>query len=213
MNKAKLTVIMLTLNEEFHLEEAIDNVTDIADNIFIVDSFSNDKTLEIAEKKNVTLVKRKFTNFGDQWNYALNNCPFDSDWTMKLDPDERLTDELKTELIDKINRATSKDAYEFRRRLWFMGKPLRVYGKVLRVWKTGKCVFSDVLVNEHPIINGSVGYLKGIMEHYDSKDLESWFNKQNKYSTMEAITIHEKKNLAANPNLFGNSLERRMYLK
>lgn len=213
MGKVSLTVIMITYNEEFHIEKAIDNVSDIADNIFIVDSFSSDRTLDIALKKGVSIIQRQFTNFGDQWNFALQNCPFKNDWTMKMDPDERLTDELKNEIISKINQDNINNAFEFRRRLWFMGKPLHVYSKVLRIWKTGMCKFSDVLVNEHPIIDGSVGYLKGIMEHLDSKDLETWLRKQNIYSTMEAITIYKKRELAANPNIFGNSLERKMFFK
>ena len=204
---------MLTLNEEYHLPNVINNVKDFADNIFILDSFSSDKTLEIAKSKGVTVLQRKFTNFGDQWNYALTNCPFNSDWIMKIDPDEELTNSLKEEIKIKINSNNSKTAYEFRRRLWFMGKPLKVYNKVLRIWKTGNCKFSEVLVNEHPIINGEIGYLHGIMEHYDSMNLDHWINKQNNYSTLEALTIFNNLKLAANPKLFGSSLQRKMYFK
>jgi hypothetical protein len=213
MKKNTITVIMLTLNEEYHLPNVIDNVKDFADNIFILDSFSSDKTLKIAKSKGVKVLQRKFTNFGDQWNYALTNCPFNSDWTMKIDPDEELTDSLKEEIKIKINSNNSKSAYEFRRRLWFLGKPLNVYNKVLRIWKTGSCKFSEVLVNEHPIINGEIGYLHGVMEHYDSMNLDHWINKQNNYSTLEALTIFNNLNLAAKPKLFGSSLQRKMYFK
>ena len=204
---------MLTLNEEYHLEKAIENVKDIAENIFIVDSYSSDRTLNIASEKGIHIVQRQFANFGDQWNFALDNCPFKTKWTLKLDPDERLTEALKSDIRDVIISEKPLDAYEFKRRLWFMGRPLHVYGKVLRLWKTGKCKFSNVLVNEHPIVDGKVGFLKGKMEHYDSKDLHHWQEKQNKYTTMEAITIFENRNLAANPNPFGNPLERRMFFK
>lgn len=204
---------MITLNEAFHLADAIDNVKDIAEEIFIVDSFSSDNTVEIAEEKGVKVVQRSFTNFGDQWNFALENCPFNTQWVLKLDPDERLTPALKQDIRNVIASENSFEGYEFKRRLWFMGKPLHVYGTVLRLWKTGKCKFSEVIVNEHPIIDGSVGFLRGKMEHLDSRDLHHWQEKQNVYSTMEAITLFENRKLAANPNLFGNSLERRMYFK
>lgn len=213
MSKKSLTVIMLTLNEDYHLADAIENVEDIAEQIFIVDSLSSDTTVDIALEKGVHIVQRRFTNFGDQWNFALDNCPFQTEWTLKLDPDERLTEELKNDIRNVIDSKSSLDAYEFKRRLWFMGKPLHVYSNVLRLWKTGTCRFSEVLVNEHPIIEGKLGFLKGKMEHLDSKNLHHWHEKQNKYTTMEAITLYENRSLAANPNLFGNPLERRMFFK
>ena len=213
MTKNSLTVIMLTLNEEYHLPNAINNLKGFADNIFVLDSFSTDNTVKIAKSHGVKVKQRKFTNFGDQWNYALKHCPFNSDWTMKLDPDEELTSFLKNEIKAKINSNNEYSAYEFRRRLWFMGKPLKVYNKVLRIWRTGKCKFSEVLVNEHPIINGNVGYLQGVMEHYDSMNLNHWLEKQNNYSSLEALTIFKKLDLAEKPKLLGSSLQRKMFFK
>jgi glycosyltransferase involved in cell wall biosynthesis len=213
MSKVSLTVILLTLNEEFHIADAIDNVSDIAENIFILDSFSSDNTVKIAKEKGCVILQRSFTNFGDQWNFALDNSPFNTKWTIKLDPDERLTEVLKDEIRNVVNSEESMTAYEFRRRLWFMGKPMHVYGRVLRLWRTGTCKFSEVLVNEHPVVEGKVGFLKGVMEHFDSKDLHHWMNKQNNYSTLEAETMFDKRSLAAKPKLLGNSLERRMFIK
>lgn len=213
MNKCTLTVIMLTLNEEYHLQDAINNLKDIADHIFILDSFSTDATIEIVKRNQIKFAQRRFTNFGDQWNYALQNNPFDTSWVMKMDPDERLTEQLKYDIRSIMKLDNSETAYEFQRRLWFMGKPMHVFNNVLRLWKRGTCRFSDVLVNEHPIIDGSVGFLKGKMEHFDSKDLHHWQEKQNKYTTMEAKMIIEKKSLAAKPNIFGNKLEKRMFFK
>ena len=213
MNKSSLTIIMITLNEEYHLAEVIDNVSDIADNIFIVDSLSSDRTVDIALEKGVTIIQRPFTNFGDQWNFAIENCPFDTEWTLKLDPDERLTDELKNDIRNVMNSNNSKSGYEFRRRLWFMGKPIHVYHTILRLWKTGECKFSEVLVNEHPFVNGEIGYLNGLMEHFDSKDLHHWLHKQNKYSSLESNRIFNGDKLAVKPKLLGNRLGRIMFVK
>ena len=94
-----------------------------------------------------------------------------------------------------------------------MGKPLHVKPSVLRLWKTGKCKFSDVLVNEHPIIDGRVGRLRSLLEHHDSLDLHHWLDKQNRYSTMEAIRSVKADDLATTPKLLGNGLERRMFMK
>jgi glycosyltransferase involved in cell wall biosynthesis len=204
---------MLTLNEEYHLPGAIENVKHWAEEVFIVDSCSTDRTVDIALAEGIKIVQRRFTNFGDQWNFAVARLPIKTSWTMKLDPDERVTAELVEEISHVVQSENSCHGYWIPRRLWFMGKPLHVFADVLRLWKTGKCRFSDVVVNEHPLIDGKVGRLKGIIEHYDSPDLNHWWGKQNRYTTMEAIMKVRGDNLATDPKLLGNALERRMFLK
>ena len=204
---------MLTLNEGHNLPGAIENVRDWAEDIFIVDSCSTDRTVDIALENGAGIVQRPFTNFGDQWNFALEKLPIKTPWTFKLDPDERLTPELKNEIRDLMENGPDCCGYEMDRRLWFMGKPLHVLSPVLRLWKTGTCRFSDVIVNEHPLIDGPVGKLKNILEHLDSPDLHHWWDKQNRYTTMEAIMKVRGDALAVKPKLFGSSLERRMFLK
>lgn len=213
MKKLPLTVIMLTMNEEFHLPGAIENVRDWAEDIFIVDSCSTDRTVDIAIEHGVGIVQRPFTNFGDQWNFALEKLPIKTPWTLKVDPDERLSPELKDEIRELLKSEPECCGYSMDRRLWFMGKPLHVLVPVLRLWRTGKCRFSDVIVNEHPLIDGSVGKLKGILEHFDSPDLNHWYDKQNRYSTMEAIMRVKGLALSAAPKFFGTNLERRMFFK
>jgi glycosyltransferase involved in cell wall biosynthesis len=213
LNKNAITVIMLTLNEEYHLPGAIENVKGWAEEIFIVDSCSTDSTVDIALAHGVNIVQRPFTNFGDQWNFALDKLPIKTPWTLKLDPDERLSPELKEEICKLVAGSPECCGYSMDRRLWFMGRALHVSNEVLRLWRTGKCRFSDVIVNEHPLIDGKVGKIKGILEHYDSQDLHHWLEKQNSYTTMEAIMRVRGDKLAVQPRLFGSPLERRMYLK
>ncbi len=192
---------------------AIENVKPWAEEILIVDSCSTDRTVDIALEQGVKIVQRPFVNFGDQWNFAVGKLPIETQWTMKLDPDERVTPELVEEIGEVTQTPKAYDGYWIPRRLWFMGKPLRILTDVLRLWETGKCHISDVIVNEHPLIDGKVGRLRGIIEHYDSPDLHHWIDKQNRYSTMEAITKFRGDKLSARPALFGNSLERRMFFK
>lgn len=208
-----ITVISLTLNEEYHLPGAIENVKPWAEEIFIVDSCSTDKTVDIALEQGVKIVQRRFTNFGDQWNFAIERLPIKTPWTMKLDPDERVTPTLVEEISRVIQSENSCQGYWMPRRLWFMGKPLHVFTDVLRLWWTGRCRFSDVIVNEHPLIDGKVGRLKGIIEHYDSANLHHWMDKQNQFTTMEAIMKVKRDKLATKPKLLGNTLERRMFFK
>ena len=213
MHKIPVTVIMLSLNEEYNLPGAIESVKDWAEEIFIVDSCSTDRTVDIALEHGVQIIQRSFTNFGAQWNFALERLPIKTDWTMKIDPDERVSPALIDELRELFGGKPDCYGYVMDRRLWFMGKPLHVLAPVLRLWRTGTCRFSDVIVNEHPIVNGPVGKLKGILEHLDSPDLHHWYEKQNQYTTMEAIMKVRDDSLAAKPNVFGNSLERRMFFK
>ena len=208
-----LSIIMLTLNEGHHLPGAIENVKDWAEEIFIVDSFSADKTVNIALEEGVSVVQRPFSNFGDQWNFALEHLPIQTPWTLKMDPDERLTDDLKEEISQRLQEDSECCAYEMTERLWFMGRPLHVLRPALRLWKTGTCRFSNVIVNEHPMIDGPVGRLRGVMEHLDSPDLDHWFEKQNRYTTAEAVMAFKGSPLADKPRLFGSPFQRRMWLK
>ena len=213
LGQIPITIIMLTLNEEFHLPGTIENVKEWAEEIFIVDSCSTDRTVDIALEHGVHIVQRPFTNFGDQWNFALDNLPIKTPWTLKLDPDERLSDKLKDSIAKVVAGESECVGYDMIRRLWFMGKPLHVQQPVLRLWRTGKCRFSDVIVNEHPLVDGKVGRVEGLMEHLDSPDLHHWWDKQNQYTTMEAIMRVRGDDLAAKPKFFGSSLERCMYMK
>jgi hypothetical protein len=157
-------------------------------------------------------VQRRFRGFGDQWNFALRELPIAAPWTMKLDPDERLSDELKANLLSAMQR-NAADGLSFDRRLWFMGRALPVRQPLVRLWRTGHCRFTDIAVNEHPVVEGPVAHLAGEMQHHDSPDLDHWLEKQNRYTTAEALIAYNRTELALPPRLLGTALQRRMWLK
>ena len=206
-----LTVVMITLNEAHNMEAVLKNLEGWAEHVIVVDSYSKDQTVDIALAHGAQVIQRRFKGFGDQWNFALS-VPVKTPWIMKLDPDERLTDSLREAIKDAIERG-QETGFSFDRRLWFMGKPMPILRPVTRLWRTGSTTFSDVLVNEHPIVEGPVRHLTGELEHHDSPNLHHWYAKQNAYGTSEALTRFRNANLAAKPRLFGTSLERRMWLK
>ena len=207
-----IAIVMLTLNEAHNLPAVLDNIEGWADEIFVVDSSSTDDTISIALQRGVHVVQRAFRGFGDQWNFSLKELPVTAAWTMKLDPDERLTDELKQSIRAAI-QGEACDGYSLVRRLWFMCKPMPVKQTLMRVWRTGNCQFSDVVVNEYPLVSGTHGMLNGILEHHDSPNLEHWLDKQNRYTTLEADMAARDAQLSVEPRLLGNSLEQRMWLK
>jgi hypothetical protein len=131
---------------------------------------------------------------------------------MKLDPDERLSDELKASIIE-ATRARDVRGLEVEIALWFMGRPLPGRLALTRLWRTGAGRFSDVLVNEHVVVEGRVSRVAGLLHHHDSPDLHHWMEKQNAYTTAEAIRVAQGQALAATPRLLGTPLERRMWLK
>jgi len=207
-----IAVVMISLNEGHNLKDVCENLNGWAQEVFLVDSYSKDDTIDIALNYGINTVQRRFRGFGDQWNFALNELPIQSPWVMKLDPDERLTEELKNNISQMINN-NQYDAFCIKRRLWFMGKQMPVYQKLIRIWRNGSCRFSNVLVNEHPIIEGIVKYVVGDLEHHDSPNLDHWLEKQNRYTTSEAISAYQKKPLSDKEILFGTSIQRRMWLK
>lgn len=207
-----VAVVMIAMNEAHNMEAVLQNVTGWAQEVFLVDSYSSDTTVDIALKHGVHVVQRGFRGFGDQWNFALRELPINAPWTMKLDPDERLTNDIKREVAMAI-KADIAVGFSVERRLWFMTRPLPVKHSLVRIWRSGRCRFTDVQVNEHPIVEGHVRQIGGELEHHDSPDLEHWLNKQNKYTTAEAIAAFQGMELAVNPKLLGSPLQRRMWLK
>ncbi|NCD43337.1 MAG: glycosyltransferase family 2 protein [Bacteroidia bacterium] len=209
---APVAVVMISLNEGHNMEALLQNLSGWAQEVFLVDSHSADETVEVALRYGVSVVQRPFHGFGDQWNFALQELPINAPWTMKLDPDERLTSELKQTIFDCVSRKLCT-GITFSRRLWFMGNPLPIKQDILRVWKTGKCKFSDVLVNEHPLVDGNIVHVDGELEHHDSPCLHHWYDKQNKYSTLEALSVFRKSKFSDSPVFWGSALQRRMWIK
>lgn len=207
-----VAVVMISLNEGHNMEAVLQNLAGWAQEVFLVDSYSQDDTVDIALRHGVQVVQRRFHGFGDQWNFALRELPITARWTMKLDPDERLSDELKASLSAAM-QAGACDGISLMRRLWFMGRPLPVLQPLIRVWRTGQCRFTDVSVNEHPIVGGRIAHVGGDLAHHDSPDLDHWLEKQNRYTTAEAVIAYNRSALADTPRLLGTTLQRRMWLK
>lgn len=208
---APISVILISLNEAHNLRECLDNLAGFAGEVFLVDSYSKDTTIDIALEYGIHVVQRKFINFGDQWNFALRQLPISNPWTMKLDPDERISEKLKKDIL-AILKNKQCDGIKLIRRWWLMGRPLNISDQVLRIWKTGSCSFTNISVNEHPLVKGKICLAKGVLEHMDSPSLEHWILKQNNYSTNEAVNKYRGMYADA-PKLFGTSLQRRMWLK
>ena len=217
-----VSVIIPTFNEEVNLPAALDSVRGWASEVFVVDSFSTDRTVDIVLERageGVQMVQHAFENYSKQWNWALNYLPIRSVWTLKLDADERVTEEFKREVKELISHALDElEGIYFRRVFHFMGIPLHHGGLssnyVMHLWRTGKAVFEDRAVNEHALVQGQTQKIQGVVEHHSFKSVSDWLEKHNRYSSMEAISYIEG-NLTGGiePKFFGSPDERRMWLR
>jgi glycosyltransferase involved in cell wall biosynthesis len=215
-----ISVIILTFNERANILEAIDSVAGWAEEIFVVDSYSTDDTVQLAlarEYAGVRVVQHEFQNYSQQWNWALSSLPITTDWIMKLDADERATDEFRREVNSAIDN-TQSSAFVVHWRLIFMGHLMRWGGYYpngnIRIWRSGLGRFDDREANEHLIVKGDVDEIRSPIEHHDYKSISHWIDRHNRYSSMEAREI-SRGNItgAVPPSLFGYPEERRMALR
>ena len=181
---------MLTLNEESNIAACLESVAGFED-VVVLDSLSTDSTREIAQRLGARVVERKFDNWASHQNWAMEHIEFRSPWVFYLDADERMTPELRAELLSIASDPTRKEvAYYCGRRNFFMGKWIRHAmppGMIMRYFRPDRIRF-ERLVNPVPVIDGPHGYLHHFFDHYNfSKGLTEWFDKHNKYSLLEAM--------------------------
>lgn len=150
-----ISVIILTYNEEIHIKRCIENVISFAKEIFIIDSYSTDKTVEIAKTyKKVHVLQNKWENqYAKQFNWGLKNAPISTKWILRLDADEYLTSALIQEINKKLPTLPADvTGIVFKRRHIFMNKWIKrgIYPvKLLRLFQTGKGICEERLMDEH----------------------------------------------------------------
>jgi len=177
----KLSVIIITYNEEKNIEPCLKSIA-WADEVIVVDSFSTDKTIEIANKFTDKIFQHPFHGYGRQKAYALSKAS--GEWILNIDADERVTPALKEEI--KIAISNSEMAgYYIPRQNFFCGHWIRHSGWYpdyqLRLFKQEKAQFDERLVHEKVVVKGKTGYLKSPLTHYTYNSLPEFFKKMQKY--------------------------------
>ena len=183
-----LSVIIPTYNEEDYIEDALRSVS-FADEIILVDSFSTDRTTDIAKPYITKLLQREFDNFSSQKNYALEHVS--GDWVLFLDADERVTHSLEDE-IKKTIAHPKHGGYKINFPHFYMNRFLYHHSDdVLRLVKRRGAHFTGN-VHEKLHCDGSVGKLKNHMLHYTYKGLEPYIRKKESYAWYQAEQLYEK---------------------
>jgi len=202
-----ISVQILTHNEEKNIEKCIRSVLPLTDKIFVVDSGSDDKTVEICESLGVKVVYRKWTNYADQLNWGLDNIGYDTTWIMRLDADEELMPELVLSIKKFINDPPDNvNGVYVRRRVYFMGKWIKHGGYyptwLLRVFKNGIGRCENLWMDEHIVISeGETINIHQDLIDKNNKNLTFWTDKHNKYSDREVLDMINKDELSQQSGL------------
>lgn len=202
MNKSlDLTIFIPAFNEEIHIGRCIENAKKLTSDIYVVDSFSTDRTIEISESLGAKVFQYKWesdSNWAKKFNWALENVPFPTNWIMRLDADEYATDDFITKLrkiLPQLGEEVS--AISVNRREYFMGRWMKhggVYPKsMIRILKKGKAFYEDRWLDEHvEVKNGTIEYINIDLCDNRKISLTKWIEKHNSYSILEAIVLMDK---------------------
>lgn len=188
-----ITAIILTYNEEIHLERCIKSLQGFCERVCVIDSFSTDNTVAIANSLGADVFQNKWeNNYAKQLNWAINHCQITSDWTLRVDADEHFPIALEQEIIHKIPTLSSEVfGIVLSRRIIYKGSMIRFGGfkefKLLRIWRTGHGVCEQRLMDEHIVLDG--GEVVSLDHYLIDENLNTmhwWVNKHNNYARREA---------------------------
>lgn len=189
-----LTVVILTRDEERHIERAIASVTSIADRCYVVDSGSSDRTNELAQAAGARVLENPWFNHAAQFNWALSQLPVDTQWVLRLDADEIVTEELAAEIRERLGGVAPDVAgIEVSRRMCFLGRPIRWGGvfpiRLVRLLRHGCGEVEDRWMDEHIVVDGPTVGFRGEIIDDNRNPLTWWIAKHNSYSSREAVEL------------------------
>lgn len=189
----KLSVVIITYNEEDRLQDALISVKDIADEIVVVDSFSTDQTVAIAEKYGAVIHKKKFIDYGTQKNFAMEQAHFP--WVLNLDADERVSEKLNAEILKlkaMSDEQINADGFLIKRKTAYLGRWITHSGwypdRKLRLFKRDKSRWHG-RIHEGLKLEGRTLHLDGDILHFTYRDITDHINRLNRYSQMQAQDI------------------------
>lgn len=189
-----LTVIILTFNEQRHIVRAINSVRNLAHRILVVDSGSTDDTVRLAQELGAEVLYNPWKNYANQFNWALEALPPDTQWILRLDADEIVSDELSQELRASLSSLNDDiDGAYVSRRMTFMGRTIRWGGvfpvRVLRLFRYGRGRCEVRWMDEHILLQGECADFSGEILDDNRNSLSWWTDKHNAYSSREVVDL------------------------
>lgn len=225
MRHSSITAVILTYNEAKHIERCIRSVSAVADEVWVVDSFSTDSTCKIAERLGARVARHEFENQAQQFNWAIDNLPITGEWIWRVDADEYIELPLGEKVKEAIRTyADDVNGIYVNKKIVFHGKPLKHGGwypaQQIKVIRKGHGRSENKAMDEHLIItDGRTIAVDGDQTDENLNDLTWWTDKHNRYSDREALNMLRMEygldadDKGITPRLFGNDAERKRWLK
>lgn len=220
-----IAVVILTFNEEIHIERCIRSAQRVTDQIVVVDSFSTDETCAIAQSLGAVVYQHKFENHARQFNWALENCDIQTQWIWRLDADEYIELALAEKAMDAIEHiAEDVNGIYVNKKIVFMGQPLLHGGwypaPQIKIIRRGFGGSEDKWIDEHLVVfSGKTIAIDGDQTDDNLNDMTWWSHKHVNYASREAVnTLIMEYNLKdqkeeVQPKFFGTDAERKRWLK
>lgn len=208
-----LTAIILTYNEEMNIKACIESIRFFTKRIVVVDSNSNDNTVAIAQGCGAEVLVNPWVNYATQYNWGIENAHINTEWILRIDADERISNEAASEIVEICGNANNPDISGIivRFKVTFLGKDLKHGGiypfRKLLIYRNNCGYMENRNMDEHIVLKkGKAVYLKNDSYHYDYKGLTEWIDKHNKYSSREVLDYinndtHELWNLNHNAKI------------
>jgi len=213
--KLPISLIILTYNEERNIKDCLDSVVGWADEIFIVDSGSSDKTLAITRGYTDKIYEHPFENYASQRNWAQSSLPIRNEWVLHLDADERVSLELFSELCETFRSVPKVDGFMMPRKTIFRGQWIKHGGHYpsyhLRLFKKNKGKCEERLYDQHYIVNGRTAILKGDIVNTVTADIKTLIAKYKVGLEAREILYNDKRVL--NIKLNGTPIEKINWLR
>jgi glycosyltransferase involved in cell wall biosynthesis len=187
----RISACLITLNEERNLSRSLASLEAVADEIIVVDAGSTDRTERIARDYGARFLRRQWTSYSDQKNFAAESASHD--WILSLDADEELSSPLQTSMLDWKARPPQADVYEVARRAWYLGKWIRFSGWYpdfqRRLYRRDSAQFSGT-IHEALRFAGRPGRLHGDLLHYTVQSFAEHEEKVERYTTLAARQMY-----------------------
>lgn len=221
-----LAAVILTKNEAKHIERCINSLKSVIDDIVVVDCYSTDNTVELAQALGARVVQHPWKNYATQLNFGINECGITADWIWRIDADEYLEGGLGEAVKEYIQTAPEGiNGLYVRKRIDFMGCPLLHGGWYpsyhLKVWRRGHGECENRWMDEHiKLFDGTAEVIKkGNQVDANLNDLTWWTEKHNGYATREMVDMLmmeyglDEHAQEVTPKLFGTEEQRKRWMK
>ncbi len=192
MNKISVSVAIVTKNEARNIKDALESVKDF-DDIVVVDSISSDNTTEICREYTDRVYEQEWQGYAAQKQTAIDHAK--NNWVLILDADERVTPELKQEIMEKINE-NSLSGFYIPRKNFFLGKWIRNSGwwpdYTLRLFRKEVSKMEPRAVHEKVNVKVAVGHINAPFEHYTYRTLSDYIGKMDNYASLSAVELESR---------------------